>query len=99
MSLGMANRNKIIKFHGQEVKDVIVWYVQRVGGGPETIAEFDAEKDPEACETINVQVVSEFVTITFYRDEKANSIIRRDLVPAHRVEHISVRDLQTSLQS
>jgi hypothetical protein len=52
------------------------------------------EKDPDVCETINVQVVSEFVTITFYRDEEANSIIKRELIPTRKVEHIEVRDLQ-----
>lgn len=73
---------------------MVVRYAQRTGGKPETIEEFDAEKDPQVCETINVQVVSEFVTITFYRDEKTNSIVKRELIPTHRVEHIGVRDLQ-----
>jgi hypothetical protein len=85
---------KMIKFHGQEVQDVVVRYVQRMHGKPETIEEFDAEKDPEVCETINIQVVSEFVTITFYKDEKTNSIVRRELIPTHRVEHMDIRDLQ-----
>ena len=83
--------NKTIKFHGQEVQDVIVRYVQ-TRDGPKA-KEFDAEQDPQACETVNVQVVSGFVTITFYRDEKANSIIRRDLIPTHRVKRIEVWDL------
>jgi hypothetical protein len=88
----MAGRNRTIKFHGQEVQDVTIRYVKS-GDGRQDIAEFDAAGDPQQCETINVQVVSEFVTITFYRDEKSNSIIRRDLVPTHRVERISVTDL------
>ena len=33
------------------------------------IEEFDALKNPEPCETINVQVVADFVTLTFYRKE------------------------------
>jgi hypothetical protein len=93
MSPNMAD-SKTIKFHGQVVQDVVVRYAQRMRGKPEKIEEFDAEKDPEVCETINVQVVSEFVTITFYRDEKANSIVRRELIPTRKVEHIDVRDLQ-----
>ena len=89
----MAKKNKTIKFHGQEVHDIIVRYMHTEGGTPKVV-EFDAVQDPEECETINVQVVSEFVTITFYKDEKANSIIKRDLVPTHRVERIQVHDLQ-----
>jgi hypothetical protein len=42
------------------------------------IEEFDALKDPQPCETLNVQVVANFTTITYYRDEKENSVIRRD---------------------
>ena len=46
------------------------------------------------CETINVQVVADFVTITFYRKESENSIVRRELIPSHAIEHIWVKDLQ-----
>lgn len=92
MSLIMA-KNRTIKFHGQEVQDIVIRYVQSLHGRAE-IVEFDAVQDPQACDTINVQVVSEFVTITFYRDEKANAITRRDLIPTYRVEHILVTDLQ-----
>jgi hypothetical protein len=90
------NNKKTVKFHGQEVEDVVVLYLQQVRDKPSTTAieEFDAERDPQVCETIKVQVVSEFVTITFYKDEKANSIVRRELIPTYRVEHIWVRDLQ-----
>jgi len=88
----MADK-KTIKFHGQQVQNVVVWYTQ-IGGVAATLEEFDAAKDLEACETINVQVVSEFVTITFYRDEKTNSIVRRLLIPTHRVERMEVKDLQ-----
>ncbi|MEO9294864.1 MAG: hypothetical protein ABI347_04610 [Nitrososphaera sp.] len=89
----MAGKNRTIKFHGQEVQDVVIRYVKSVDSRQE-LAEFDAAGDPQQCETINVQVVSEFVTITFYRDEKSNSIIRRDLVPTYRVERIAVSDIQ-----
>ncbi|AIC16724.1 hypothetical protein [Nitrososphaera viennensis] len=98
----MPNKNnkkkkKTIKFHGQEVEDVVVLYSHTVRDKPDTIAveEFDAAKDPQVCETVNIQVVSEFVTITFYKDEEANSIVRRELIPAYRIEHIWVRDLRT----
>lgn len=92
----MPSRNKrTIKFHGQEVEDVVVRYLRDKQDATTTIEEFDAAKDPQVCETVNIQVVSEFVTITFYKDEKANSIVRRELIPVHRVEHVWVRDLQT----
>lgn len=89
----MANE-KMVKFHGQQVQDVAVRYAQ-IGAASVTLEEFDAAKDPEVCQTINVQVVSDFVTITFYKDEKANSIVRRVLIPTHRVERIEIKDLQT----
>jgi hypothetical protein len=93
----MPSKNKkTIKFHGQEVEDVALLYLQKMRDKPDVIAieEFDAAKDPEICETVNIQVVSEFVTITFYKDEKVNSIVRRELIPVHRVEHIWIKDLQ-----
>ena len=88
--------DKVVKFHGLEVDDVVVLYSQKVRDRPDamTIEEFDAAKDPQDCETVNIQVVSEFVTITFYRDEKANSIIRRELIPTFKVERIWVKDSQ-----
>lgn len=98
----MPNENKkTVKFHGQEVEDVVVLYSSPSRNSSRdkpdaaaAIEEFDAAKDPQVCETINIQVVSEFVTITFYKDEKANSIIRRELIPTYKIEHIYVRDLQ-----
>jgi hypothetical protein len=85
---------KIIKFHGLEVDNVTILYSQKTKSKPEkTIEEFDAAKDPQICETVNVQVVSEFVTITFYKNEKANSIIKRELIPTYKVEHIWVKDM------
>lgn len=87
---------KIIKFHGAEVNNVIILYVIRPYAKPvtEVIEEFDASKHPEDCETINVQVVADFVTITFYKEESSNSIIRRELIPTRAVEHIWIKDLQ-----
>ncbi len=89
-----SKNNKTIKFHGQEVENVIVSYLQKIRDKPDAnaIQEFDAVKDPEICETVNIQVVSEFVTITFYKDEKANTIVRRELIPIHTIEHIWVND-------
>jgi hypothetical protein len=55
--------------------------------------EFDALKDPRPCETINIQIVADFVTITFYRQERTNSIIGRELIPLHTTEHVWVKDL------
>ncbi len=58
------------------------------------IEEFDARKVPQSFETVNIQVVSDFVTITFYKKESDNIVIRRELIPSYNVEHIWVSDLQ-----
>jgi hypothetical protein len=91
----MSTEQKIIKFHGAEVNNVIILYSIRPYSKPVTVVieEFDALKDPERCETINIQVVADFVTITFYKQESSNSIIRRELIPTQTVEHIWVNDL------
>ena len=91
----MSTEQKIIKFHGAEVNNVIILYSIRPYSKPVTVVieEFDALKDPECCETINIQVVADFVTITFYKQESSNSIIRRELIPTQTVEHIWVNDL------
>jgi hypothetical protein len=92
----MSDIKKTIKFHGLEVADVIVRYSQREVNKPDAIRilEFDARKDPQICETVNIQVVSEFVTITFYKNESDNKVIRRELIPTFIVEHIWISDLQ-----
>ena len=92
----MSDVKKAIKFHGLEVANVIVRYSQREVNKPDAIKiqEFDARKDPQICETVNIQVVSDFVTITFYKNESNNTVIRRELIPALIVEHIWVNDLQ-----
>jgi hypothetical protein len=91
----MSTERKIIKFHGAEVNNVIILYSIRPYSKPVNVVieEFDALKDAERCETINIQVVADFVTITFYKQESSNSIIRRELIPTHTVEHIWVNDL------
>jgi hypothetical protein len=48
----MADK-KTVKFHGQQVQNVVVRYTQ-IGGASATLEEFDAAKDPEACKTVNV---------------------------------------------
>jgi hypothetical protein len=92
----MAESNKTIKFHGLAVANVIVRYSQREVNKPDTIKmeEFDAAKDPQICETVNIQVVSDFITITFYKNESDNMVIGRELIPTSVVEHIWVSDLQ-----
>lgn len=92
----MPSKNKTIKFHGQEVENVLVRYMQKGLDKLDvtTIIEFDAKKDPEDCQVVNVQAVSEFVTITFYSDESTNAIIRRELIPNHCLEHIKIEDLK-----
>lgn len=91
----MSTEQKIIKFHGAEVNNVIILYSIRPYSKPVTVVieEFDALKDPERCETINIQVVADFVTITFYKQEKENSVLRRELMPSHAIEHIWVNDV------
>ncbi len=91
----MSDVKKTIKFHGLQVANVMVRYSQREVNKPDTIKihEFDARKDPQICETVNIQVVSDFVTITFYKNESDNTVIRRELIPTSIVEHIWVSDL------
>ena len=89
------NNKKIIKFHGSEVENIVIRFATRVHNMPNgfLIEEFDALKDSQLCETLNVQVVADFVTITFYKDEKENSILTRELIPSHAIEHIWVKDV------
>lgn len=92
----MVRNNKKIKFHATEVENIVIRHVAKVHNLPNgfLIEEFDALKDPQHCETINVQVVADFVTITFYKQEKENSILRRELIPSHAIEHIWVNDVK-----
>lgn len=92
----VSNSKKIIKFHASEVDNIIIRYATRVHNTPNgfLIEEFDAAKDPQVCETLNVQVVADFVTITFYKQEKENSILRRELIPSHAIERIWVNDIK-----
>lgn len=89
------NKKKVIKFHGTEVKNIIIHFLQSQNKNPNTdvIKEFDASNSSENCETINIQVVSDFVTITFYQNENANIMLKRELIPSHAIEHIWIDDL------
>jgi hypothetical protein len=89
----------IVKFHGTEVANIIILYAIRPKSNPitEIIEEFNASMVHEACEIINVQVVADFVTITLYKQETTNSILRRELIPLHAIEHIWVNDSPESI--
>ena len=97
----MTSNKKVVKFHGTEVANVTVLYLTKSHSKPdkEVLEEFDAKMNPERCETLNIQIVSDYVTITFYKKESSNSIIRRELIPTHSVQHIWVKDLLLSEQS
>lgn len=86
---------KVIKFHGSEVENVTILYSIRPNMKPITtkMEEFDALKDPKPCKGINIQIVADFVTITFYKQESTNSIMSRELIPLHATEHLWVKDL------
>lgn len=91
-----SKKETSIKFHGVQVKNVIITHFRRTSDAS-TIEKLDVsttkyERDL-FIETINVQVVAEYVTITYYKDEGANKIINRELIPTHSIEHIMVRDI------
>jgi len=85
-----------IKFHGVQVKNVIITHLRRTSGSI-TVEKLDIATTKyernQSIETINVQIVAEYVTITYYKDEAANVIINRELIPTHSIEHIIVSDL------
>jgi hypothetical protein len=93
------SKKTIVKFHGTEVANIIILYAIRPKANPitEIIEEFDALKISETCDMINVQVVADFVTITLYKQETTNSILRRELIPLHAIEHIWVNDSPESV--
>jgi len=92
------SREKLIKFHGTEVKNIIINFLKSQINNPSTkvIEEFNAIKSPENCETINVQVVADYVTIAFYQNENSNILIRRELIPTHNIENILIDDLRVT---
>jgi len=96
----MTVSEKVVKFHGTEVANVTILYALRSRSKPNSamLEELDAAKNPEICETINIQIVSDYITITFYKEESSNSMIRRELIPTHTVQHIWVKDLKPGEQ-
>jgi hypothetical protein len=42
---------------------------------------------------INIQIVADFITITFYKDEKSNQMINRELIPSRLIQYIWIEDL------
>ncbi|HZA43450.1 MAG TPA: hypothetical protein VE504_06835 [Nitrososphaeraceae archaeon] len=90
-----SGKETSIKFHGIRVKNVIITHMRRTSDSilveKLDISTTKYERN-ESIETINVQVVAEYVTITYYRDEAANVIINRELIPTHSIEHIAVID-------
>jgi hypothetical protein len=94
--MGDSGKETSIKFHGIRVKNVIITHMRRTSDSilveKLDISTTKYERN-ESIETINVQVVAEYVTITYYRDEAANVIINRELIPTHSIEHIAVIDL------
>ena len=85
-----------IKFHGIQVKNVIITHLRRTSTSS-TVEKLDISTTKyernQFIETINVQVVAEYVTITYYKNEAANMIINRELIPTHSIEHIMVSDI------
>ena len=86
--------DKIIKFHGTRVNNVIIHYTSRPWDNPEMMAvsEFNTSKITGKFETINIQAVADYITITFYKQERSNLILRREMIPAYKVEHIWIKD-------
>ena len=85
-----------IKFHGVQVKNVIITHLRRTSTSS-TVEKLDISTTKyernQSIETVNVQVVAEYVTITYYKNEAANMIINRELIPSHSIEHIMVSDI------
>lgn len=91
-----SSKETSIKFHGVRVKNVIITHIRRTSDSTKVekldISTTKYERN-ESIETINVQVVAEYVTITYYKDEATNIMMNRELIPTHSIEHIAVIDL------
>jgi hypothetical protein len=89
-----SGKSKIIKFHGTRVNNVIIHYSKGSYNKPRAvpIEEFDALKTRGQFETINIQVIADYIAITFYKEEASNTISQRELIPAHKVEHIWIKE-------
>lgn len=94
--MSSSKKETIIKFHGVQVKNVIITHLRRTSESSaiENLDIFTAQHESnQYVETINVQIVAEYVTVTYYKDEDANAIMHRELIPTHSIEHILVRDI------
>jgi hypothetical protein len=94
--MSSSTEEAIIKFHGMQVKNVIITHLRRTSESSviEKLDILAAQHEHDRnVETINIQVVADYVTVTYYRDEKANSTIERELIPTHSIEDILVKDL------
>ena len=89
------NNKKVIKFHSTEVKNIVIKFLQSQKNNPnvKALEEFNGLNSNENCETINIQVVADFVTISYYQNEVANKLFKRELIPTHTVDFIQVFDL------
>lgn len=86
--------NRIIKFHGTRVDNVIIRYTSKSWDNPEmtVVTEFDTSKITGEFETINIQAVADYITITFYKQEHSSLILRREMIPAYKVEQVWIND-------
>lgn len=94
--MSSSKKETIIKFHGVQVKNVIITHLRRTSelSAIENLDIFKAQHESnQYVETINVQIVAEYVIVTYYKDEDANAIMHRELIPTHSIEHILVRDI------
>jgi hypothetical protein len=89
-----TDTNKIIKFHGTRVDNVIIHHTSTLWENPEKIAvlQFDASKITGEFQTINIQAVADYITITYYKEENANVVLQREMIPSYKVEHIWIKD-------
>jgi len=91
-----SRKETSIKFHGVKVKNVIITHLRRTSNAS-TVEKLDIStakyERNQTVDTINIQVVAEYLTITYYKDEAANIIINRELIPTHSIEHIMVSDI------
>ena len=86
-----------IKFHGVEVKNIVICFIEKQNSDPltESLKMLDTSSFNKTIETINVQVASDYLTITFYKKESSNNILRRELIPTHLIQRIWIDDMQT----
>jgi hypothetical protein len=94
--MSTSKKEATIKFHGTQVKNVIITQMRRTSESSviEKLDILAAQHTRDRyVETINIQVVADYVTVTYYKDEKANAIIERELIPTHSIENILVKDV------